>query len=69
MSANNYLRLSRDKENLFILEDCDADTQVCYKVGQAVGLLAVLKKASDYMRDEIVEYGLHPDKSIFRDIE
>lgn len=59
MSANNFLKISKDPIEGFIIQDCDADTGECMRpFDSSEDLQDAIKKANKYMEDEIVEYGL-----------
>jgi hypothetical protein len=61
MSANNYLLITGKKPlGYYEITEMDADTgEVIFTVGNADTLEEVVKKASEYMKEELVEYGIH----------
>ena len=57
MSANNFLRVDFDSE--YVVEDCDAENgHRMFVVGRSITLSGAIKIANDYMKENVVEYGL-----------
>ena len=65
MSANNYLRLSKE-DDFYTLQDCFVESPVGLFIIKTTTLLEVIKAASDYQKENIVEYGLTIDDSVFK---
>lgn len=64
MSANNYLRIRKNKDGEYFVSEEDADTgHTLYQLGKFLHSEEALEAAQKYQEENEVEYGISYDNS------